>query len=124
MQTLLEQMFQSPEPSQAPAGLEKTAEADFRTGLLGEPSLEEEMQSLSDEELEALVAEFDEAPDPEEELAKVASAKTFGEVACHSYLNEGELIKLAAANGVCRRCKEEPVDRSVHPTLGSACLGS
>jgi hypothetical protein len=124
MQTLLEQMFQPAASAKPASGIEKTAEADFRTGLLGEPSFEDEMEALSDEELEAIIAEFDESPDPEEELAKVASAKTFGEVACHSYLNEGELIKLAAANGVCRRCKEEPVDRSLHPTLGPACLPS
>jgi hypothetical protein len=123
-QTLLDEMYGNSQGAPAPeAALEKTAEERFSDAMFNE----EDYSNLSDEDLQQLEseisAEISEAdPESSEALDKLASEQLMGRTALHAFLQEEKLIKLALANGLCRVCKEKPLDTDNHPTICAECL--
>lgn len=65
-------------------------------------------------------AESEEASD--EELNKTAAAMFGGQLMAHAVVHELGLIKEAVANGICRVCKEMPMDIE-GSSVCSACSG-
>lgn len=121
MDKLLAEMFGTPTTSGVDeGGIDKAAESRFAAGIGAEDDTE--MGALSDADLDALILELEGQTDPTAELDKIASQRLAGEVACHAFLHEERLIKVALAEGKCRFCKEAPLDPTVHPTLCSGCL--
>lgn len=122
--SILAEMYSTAEaPAQQDAALEKTAEEQFEAGLF----TDEDFSSLSDDDLAALEADLVQEiassdPESEEALDKLASEDLMGRTALHSFLQEEKLIKLALAQGLCRICKENPLEPDSHPTICPGCL--
>lgn len=97
--------------------LEKTAEDNLIAALRGEGQVEENpYASLSDEELIAILNDAGsektasaggEVP---ELLEKTAAEMLGGQIMAHAMVHEMGLIKEAMLNGLCRVCKESPMD--------------
>ena len=99
------------------ASLEKTAEDNLIAALRGEGQVEDNhYATMSDEELIAMLQDdgsektasaHGETP---ELLEKTAAEMLGGQVMAHAMVHEMGLIKEAMAHGLCRVCKESPMD--------------
>jgi hypothetical protein len=96
--------------------LEKTAEAALLQGLEQTSQVEDNpFMQLSTEELVKLAQELDNAPlaeteESSDELEKVAFDMLGGQIMAHAMVHEFGLMKQAMVSGVCRVCKETPMD--------------
>jgi hypothetical protein len=99
--------------------LEKTAEDSLIAALRDEGQVEENpYASLSDDDLIAIlqndgVEKVASAAAEEEDtdlLEKTAAEMLGGQVMAHAMVHEMSLIKEAMAHGLCRVCKESPMD--------------
>jgi hypothetical protein len=112
---------------------EKTAEAKMVEAIVGESSTVEESpidySTMSTEELAALALQVEqssaqveeEIPETVKEAMEKAAADTLGgQVMAHAMIHEFGLIKEALAHGLCRVCKEKPLDVA-GSTICSAC---
>jgi hypothetical protein len=97
--------------------LEKTAAENFLAQLQTDGQVAEERPyaDLSTAELIKLAQEIEDSPDEEgeerdEELEKVAFEMLGGQTMAHACVHELDLIKEAVVNGLCRVCKENPMD--------------
>ena len=95
---------------------EKTAEDNLLSALRGEEQIgENPYGSMSDEDLIALLQD---ANDTEKVAAaggmglleKTAAEMLGGQVMAHAMVHEMGLIKVAMSEGLCRVCKEYPLD--------------
>ena len=116
---------------EAPA-LEKTAEDNLFAALQSTGQVEENpLASMSTEELVKLAQDLEaddtagEAPqEPAPELLEKTAAEMLGgQVIAHSMVHEMGLIKEALANGICRVCKENPLDTE-GSSICSHCLSA
>jgi len=118
MNQLLESIYAS---SETDSSLEKTAEDAFMRGIdnASASAAENPFDSLSLEELVKLANDLEaEEPsdselvseDDEAELNKTAAAMFGGQLMAHAVVHELGLIKEAVANGICRVCKDNPMD--------------
>jgi len=108
--------------------LEKTAEDNLIAALRGEGQVEDNpYATMSDEDLIALLqdegSEKTASAHGDEEtpelLEKTAAEMLGGQVMAHAMVHEMGLIKEAMSQGLCRVCKESPMD-----TQGSSiCSG-
>ena len=113
--------------------LEKTAEDSLIAALRGEGQVEENpYASMSTEELVALlqdepaekVASVNEAEgETPEFLEKTAAEMLGGQIMAHAMVHEMGLIKEAMANGMCRVCKDSPMDIE-QSSICSGCMES
>lgn len=97
--------------------LEKTAEDSLIAALRGEGQVEENpYASLSDDDLIAILQNdgvekvASAAAEDTDLLEKTAAEMLGGQVMAHAMVHEMSLIKEAMANGLCRVCKESPMD--------------
>jgi len=108
------------EPS---VSLEKTAEATLLEALQGEGHVTEnpyaDMSTAELEALESLCEKTASAEDVEATTMEIIG----GQVMAHAAVHEAFLMKTAMANGLCRVCKESPLDVA-QATLCSSCLGA
>ena len=123
MNSLLESLYDQETSS---GSHEKTAEAAFSSGL--KDSEENPFMSMSTKELMKLASDLEaEAPaeveDTSEDLEKTAFDMLGGQIMAHSMVHEFGLMKEAMAAGICRVCKEHPMDVE-GSSICSECLGS
>lgn len=116
IESLIESLY---ETSEVEEGQEKTAEFQFAQHLTSEHNPYAEM---SDEDLIAL---FNQQPEAEVvEKTAGMNEETFdrlgGQIMAHSMTHEFRLMKTAMAKGMCRVCKEKPMDIK-GSTICSAC---
>lgn len=115
---------------QAPE-LEKTAEQAMLEGLRETGQTDENpFENMSNEELfklaqaaEAEIKEGEEHGEESEDIEKVAFDMLGGQVMAHACVHEYELIKQAAAEGLCRVCKTNPLDLE-GSSICSECMGA
>ena len=101
-----------------PQELEKVAERAFLDQLSGlevVEKVEEEKRPLADistDDLYAMIksAETSTEESADEDLEKVAGDILGGQIMAHAMVHEFALIKQAVAHGLCRVCKEHPMD--------------
>jgi hypothetical protein len=104
--------------SVAVPSLEKTAEEHLIDALRNRDQTVEEnvFDGMSTEELIKIAEELQGGSlqvEPEEDpslLEKTAAEMLGGQVMAHSFTDELHLIKTAMINGLCRVCKESPMD--------------
>ena len=107
--------------------LEKTAEDSLIAALRDEGQVAENpYASLSDEELISILQDDQGTEkvaaalgEDEESLEKTAAEMLGGQIMAHAMVHEMGLIKEAMAAGLCRVCKESPMDTDG----GSVCSG-
>lgn len=106
------------------ASIEKTAEDHLLAALRGQGQVEENpYASMSTEDLVKLASQL-EGGEPEETpdlLEKTAAEMLGGQVMAHALVHEMGLIKEALAHGLCRVCKEAPLD-TAGTSICSGCL--
>lgn len=106
--------------------MEKTAEAAMLADLSPKPSVASRYENMSLEDLQKIAADLtlpthvaktaavEEVAAAkaieDEEMQKVAFDMLGGQVMAHAMVHELGLIKVAVANGLCRVCKEHPLD--------------
>ena len=119
MQAMLSNLYAGA-PSVDTGGLQKTAEATLlgRLSDAGQVS-ENPYASMTDDELLKLASEHlgpgtaapgTAALDSDPDLEKIARATLAGKTMAHACYQELGLIKVAGSNGICRGCKENPMD--------------
>lgn len=124
MNSLVDELFSTDagDGAEEESGKTKTAEAVFSESL----GLDvDEFEGVSDADLEATIAQLEAQAAQENGVASLdetASERLQGEVATHAFLHEEQLIKEAMLAGTCRVCKNEPVDKTVHPSICTGCL--
>jgi hypothetical protein len=112
LSTLLNSLYANPQVE----SLEKTAEDNLLSALRDEGMMAEEnpYAELSDEELVALLNGTEKTASAQEEtpelLEKTAGEMLGGQVMAHAMVHEMGLIKEAMSHGLCRVCKEAPMD--------------
>jgi hypothetical protein len=135
LQNYLDDLYNDSD-AKASGHLEKSAEAIMLDGLQTEAPAVNEYEDMSLEDLMKIASQVGvtveepavveptviEEPVEDDVMAKVAEAKVSGEVMAHSFLDEMEAIKIATLSGLCRVCKENPMDLE-SSTICSVCAG-
>lgn len=101
----LDAMISAMYGTQSDDDLEKTAEENLLAALRGEES---PLASYSTADLEKIAASFPSQAAPD--MEKVAEEMLGGQVMAHALVHEMGLIKEAMLQGLCRVCKESPMD--------------
>lgn len=123
--SLLDELYRKDRPA---VSMEKTAEDALSAALRAENQVSENpYESMSTSELAALALELEKSASEEEEapeaLQKIAADTIGGQVMAHAMVHEFGLIKEAMANGLCRVCKENPMDTE-GSSICSACASA
>lgn len=125
MNSLLESLYKNDVET---SRLEKTAEAKMLDNLRQDGNVDNPYMDLSTEELIKMAQELEgseyleeQQEDYDVEQEKVAFEMLGGQVMAHAMVHEFDLMKVAMANGLCRVCKENPMDIE-HSSICSACL--
>lgn len=125
MNSLLESLYKNDVET---SRLEKTAEAKMLDNLRQNGNVDNPYMDLSTEELIKMAQELEGSEYLEEqevayedEQEKVAFEMLGGQVMAHAMVHEFDLMKVAMANGLCRVCKEHPMDIP-ESSICSACL--
>lgn len=123
--SLLDELYRKDRPA---VSMEKTAEDALSAALRAENQVSENpYESMSTSELAALALELEKSASEEDEapeaLQKIAADTIGGQVMAHAMVHEFGLIKEAMANGLCRVCKENPMDTE-GSSICSACASA
>ena len=123
--SLLDELYRKDRPA---VSMEKTAEDALSAALRAENQVSENpYESMSTSELAALALELEKSASAEgeapEALQKIAADTVGGQVMAHAMVHEFGLIKEAMANGLCRVCKENPMDTE-GSSICSACASA
>lgn len=123
--SLLDELYRKDRPA---VSMEKTAEDALSAALRAENQVSENpYESMSTSELAALALELEKSASEEAEapeaLQKIAADTIGGQVMAHAMVHEFGLIKEAMANGLCRVCKENPMDTE-GSSICSACASA
>ena len=125
MNSLLESLYKNDVET---SRLEKTAESKMLDNLRGSGNVDNPYMNLSTQELVKMAQELEgeeyiqsEQVEYDEDQEKVAFEMLGGQVMAHAMVHEFDLMKVAMANGLCRVCKENPMDIE-ESTICSACL--
>jgi hypothetical protein len=124
----LNSMFTNLFATEAAPSLEKTAEDHLLAALQGDNQVgENPFAQMSNEELMKLASDLEAEGQQQEalpdELEKTAAEMLGGQVMAHSMVHEMGLIKEALANGLCRVCKESPLDAE-GSSICTGCLSA
>jgi len=87
-----------------------------------EEDIEDSPEATDSEEDESEEVVEEVLDDTEDDLNKTAAAMFGGQLMAHAVVHELGLIKEAVANGICRVCKESPMDIEGH-SVCTACSG-
>lgn len=125
--SLLDELYRKDRPA---VSMEKTAEDALAAALREENQVSENpYESMSTAELAALALELEKSAAEEaveeapEALQKIAADTIGGQVMAHAMVHEFGLIKEAMAKGLCRVCKENPMDTE-GSSICSACASA
>lgn len=123
--SLLDELYRKDRPA---VSMEKTAEDALSAALRAENQVSENpYESMSTSELAALALELEKSASEEEEapevLQKIAADTIGGQVMAHAMVHEFSLIKEAMTKGLCRVCKENPMDTE-GSSICSACASA
>ena len=122
--SLLDELYRKDRPA---VSMEKTAEDALAAALREENQVSENpYESMSTAELAALALELEKSASDEEApeaLQKIAADTIGGQVMAHAMVHEFGLIKEAMAKGLCRVCKENPMDTE-GSSICSACASA
>lgn len=114
LNSMFSQMFDTEAPS-----LEKTAEDQLLAALQGGGQVEENpFDQMSNEDLVKLANDLEAREEMPDVLEKTAAEMLGGKIMAHAMVHELGLVKEALAHGLCRVCKESPLD-----SQGSICSG-
>lgn len=109
---------------QAVQSMEKTAEDALLASLRGENQASHNpFEGMSDEDLIGLLDDGHEKVASENELEKTAAEMLGGQTMAHAMWHEMKLIKTAMMNGLCRVCKDSPMDTQ-GSSICSGCLST
>lgn len=121
--SLLDELYRKDRPA---VSMEKTAEDALSAALRAENQVSENpYESMSTSELAALALELEKSASEEapEALQKIAADTIGGQVMAHAMVHEFSLIKEAMTKGLCRVCKENPMDTE-GSSICSACASA
>lgn len=107
--------------------LEKTAEDNLLAALRDQGQVEENpYATMSTEDLIKIAQELEtgeQVQETPELLEKTAAEMLGGQVMAHAMVHELGLVKVALANGLCRVCKESPLDTQ-GSSICSGCMSA
>jgi hypothetical protein len=126
MTTSLESLLDGIYNNEASPEIEKTAEARLFDALSEEDAGVNPFENLTLEELTKLASQVDlevQQPEVDEdgEMEKAAYEALGGQIMAHAATQEMGLIKEALVQGLCRVCKEHPLDVQ-GSSICSSCL--